>query len=214
MRKAVAAFFVLFVALAPAAMPGAEAWAAGPRIVVLGDSLSAGYDLPPGASFPEKLAKALEAEGVEAEIVGAGVSGDTTAGGLARLDWSTAEADAVVVQLGGNDMLRGIPPEATRANIETIVRRLKERGVAVLLAGMVAPPSMGEDYERSFNALYPQVAEAEGVMFYPFFLDGVALDPSLNLPDGIHPNEGGIDVIVERILPSVKKLVAASAEAS
>ena len=187
------------------------ALADGPRIVVLGDSLSAGYDLPPGASFPEKLARALAADGVEAEIVGAGVSGDTTSGGLARLDWSTAEADGVIVQLGGNDMLRGIPPAATRANIETIVRRLKERGVAVLLTGMLAPPSMGEDYERTFNGLYPQVAKAENVMFYPFFLDGVATVPSLNLADGIHPNEGGVDEIVSRILPAVKDLVAAAA---
>ena len=186
------------------------AQAQAPRIVVLGDSLSAGYDLPPGASFPEKLAAALEADGVEAEIVGAGVSGDTTSGGLARLDWSTAEADGVIVQLGGNDMLRGIPPAATRENIETIVRRLKERGVAVLLTGMLAPPSMGEEYERAFNALYPQVAEREKVMFYPFFLDGVATVPSLNLADGIHPNEGGVDEIVLRILPTVKDFVAAA----
>ena len=207
MRKAVATILLLFVTALPAAMP---AFADGPRIVVLGDSLSAGYDLPPGASFPEKLAKALAAEGVEAEIVGAGVSGDTTAGGLARLDWSTAEADGVVVQLGGNDMLRGIPPQATRANIETMVRRLKERGVAVLLAGMLSPPSMGEDYEEAFNALYPQVAKAEDVLFYPFFLDGVATDPALNLPDGIHPNERGVDVVVERILPAVKELIAAA----
>ena len=208
MRKAVATFLlVFFIPFAPFAVA-----AAGPKIVVLGDSLSAGYDLPPGASFPEKLAKALAAEGIEAEIVGAGVSGDTSAGGLARLDWSTAEADGVIVELGGNDMLRGIAPEATQANIEEIVTRLKARGVHVLLAGMLSPPSMGEDYERAFNALYPQVAKEQDVMFYPFFLDGVAAEPSLNLADGIHPNEGGIDVIVSRILPSVKALVAASAK--
>ena len=213
MRKAVATFFLVFVMLAAGPFVAASsAWADVPRIVVLGDSLSSGYDLPPGASFPEKLAKALARDGVEAEIVGAGVSGDTTAGGLARLDWSTAQADGVVVQLGGNDMLRGIPPAATRANIETMVRRLKERGVAVLLAGMLAPPSMGEDYERAFNALYPQVAEGENVLFYPFFLDGVATDPALNLSDGIHPNERGVDVVVERILPKVKELIAAASK--
>lgn len=193
-------------ALAQAATEAAEP----PRIVVLGDSLSSGYDLPPGASFPEKLADALEQAGVTAEIVGAGVSGDTTSGGLARLDWSTAEADGVIVQLGGNDMLRGIRPAATRANIETIVSRLKERGVAVLLTGMLASPSMGEDFEREFNAVYPAVAQTQDVMFYPFFLDGVAAEPALNLPDGIHPNAEGIDVIVSRILPAVKDLVAAA----
>ena len=192
-----------------AALP---AYAEGPRIVVLGDSLSAGYNLPPGASFPEKLQKALDAEGVKAEIVGAGVSGDTSSGGLARLDWSTDGADGVIVELGGNDALRGIPTEATKGNIETIVRRLKERGVSVLLTGMMAPRNMGEDYQTAFDAIFPAVAKAENVSFYPFFLDGVAAEPSLNLADGIHPNEGGIDVIVERILPAVRALVSETAD--
>lgn len=180
-----------------------------PKLVVLGDSLSAGYGLPPGASFPEKLQGALDAEGVAAQVVGAGVSGDTTTGGLARLDWSVPDdADAVIVELGGNDALRGLPPAGTRANLEAIVRRVKEKGAVVLVAGMMAPPNMGADYQQEFDPIFGEIAKSEGTEFYPFFLDGVAAEPSLNLPDGIHPNAEGIDVIVRRILPSVKALLA------
>ena len=180
-----------------------------PKIVVLGDSLVAGYQLPPGASFPERLQKRLDAEGVEAEIVGAGVSGDTSSRGLARLDWSVPEdADAVIVELGANDALRGLPPETTRANIDAIVAKLRGQGDEVLVAGMLAPPNMGEDYQQRFDPIFREVAAARDAEFYPFFLDGVAAEPSLNLADGIHPNPQGIDVIVERILPSVKALIA------
>ena len=188
------------------------AHAAGPKIVVLGDSLSAGYGLAPNEAFPAKLQAALDAKGVEAEIVGAGVSGDTSAGGLARLDWAVSDdVDAVIVELGGNDALRGVRPEQTRANIDAIVTRLQERGIDVLLAGMLAPPNMGEDYQQGFDRVFPEIAEKRNVLFYPFFLDGVAAERDLNLPDGIHPNARGIDVIVERILPSVQRLVSKAA---
>ena len=197
----------LLVALPLAGLPGLAF--AAPKIVVLGDSLSAGFRLPPGASFPERLQERLTAEGIAANVVGAGVSGDTSSGGLARLDWSVPEdADAVIVELGGNDALRGLPPETTRANIDAIVARLKQRGDEVLLAGMLAPPNMGADYQQRFDPIFREVAAARDAEFYPFFLDGVAAEPALNLEDGIHPNAEGIDVIVERILPSVKALIA------
>ena len=197
----------LLVALPLAGLPGLAF--AAPKIVVLGDSLSAGFRLPPGASFPERLQERLTAEGIAANVVGAGVSGDTSSGGLARLDWSVPEdADAVIVELGGNDALRGLPPETTRANIDAIVARLKQRGDEVLLAGMLAPPNMGADYQQRFDPIFREVAAARDAEFYPFFLDGVAAEAALNLEDGIHPNAEGIDVIVERILPSVKALIA------
>lgn len=186
---------------------------AEPKIVVLGDSLSAGYQLPPGAAFPEKLQVALDAKGVEAEIIGAGVSGDTLAGGLSRLDWSVGDdVDAVIVELGGNDAMRGLPVEKAKASLDAIITRLKARDKLVLLAGMMAPPNMGEAYGNEFNAMYEELARKHDVMLYPFFLDGVAAIPELNLDDGFHPNEKGIDVIVERILPDVKKLVAEAEE--
>ena len=207
-------FKALMVALVVTFLSPVLAFAA-PKLVVLGDSLSAGYGLGPGESFPEKLQSALDADGVEAQVVGAGVSGDTSSGGLARLDWSVpADADAVIVELGGNDALRGLPPAATRTNIETIVSRLKERGTAVLVAGMLAPPNMGRDYQQEFDPLFAEIAETQGALFYPFFLDGVAGEPKLNLPDGIHPTAEGIDVIVERILPSVKALIERANAAS
>ena len=207
-------FKALMVALVVTFLSPVLAFAA-PKLVVLGDSLSAGYGLGPGESFPEKLQSALDADGVEAQVVGAGVSGDTSSGGLARLDWSVpADADAVIVELGGNDALRGLPPAATRTNIETIVSRLKERGAAVLVAGMLAPPNMGRDYQQEFDPLFAEIAETQGALFYPFFLDGVAGEPKLNLPDGIHPTAEGIDVIVERILPSVKALIERANAAS
>ncbi|MFD0916686.1 arylesterase [Pseudahrensia aquimaris] len=211
-RRSVLALSVSLLALVSVSFAPAIALAA-PKIVVLGDSLSAGYQLPPGAAFPEKLQKALDAKGVAAEIVGAGVSGDTLAGGLSRLDWSVGDdADAVIVELGGNDALRGLPVEKARSSLETIITRLKERGKLVLLAGMMAPPNMGDAYVTEFNAMYGKLARKHDVMLYPFFLEGVAAVPELNLADGFHPNEKGIDVIVERILPDVKKLVAEAEE--
>jgi acyl-CoA thioesterase-1 len=178
------------------------------KIVVLGDSLAAGYGLSARATFPAKLEQALKSNGVAVEIQNAGTSGDTAASGLARLDWSVPEGtDAVIVELGGNDALRGIDPKVTRAALDAILRRLKERGLAVLLAGMRAPRNLGPDYARAFDQIYPDLARAHDVVFYPFFLDGVATDPKLNLGDGIHPNEAGIEAIVKRMLPQVEQLV-------
>jgi len=178
------------------------------RIVVLGDSLSAGYGLAPGEGFPAQLQRALDQRGHKVTIIDAGVSGDTTRGGLARLDWSVpAEADAVIVELGGNDALRGIEPDITRKSLDEIMTRLKARNQAVLLAGMLAPPNMGDEYAGQFNAIYPELAGAHDIALYPFFLDGVAGNLSLNQPDGIHPTASGIAVIVEKILPQVEALI-------
>jgi acyl-CoA thioesterase-1 len=194
------------VLLAVAAAPAAAAEPV--RLVVLGDSLTAGYGLPPGAGFPARLEAALRERGRDVTVVDAGVSGDTTAGGLSRLDWSVgADAQAVIVELGGNDMLRGIDPARTAENLDKIVGRLTGRGLPVLVAGMRAPRNLGEAYGDAFDALFPAIAERHGASFYPFFLDGVAADPTLNLPDGIHPNEAGIAIIVERILPAVEQLL-------
>lgn len=180
------------------------------KIVVLGDSLSAGYGLPAEAAFPARLAAALEAKGVNGvTIANAGVSGDTASGGRDRLDWSVAEGtDAVIVELGANDALRGLDPKLTEEALDAILTRLKERRIAVLLAGMKAPRNMGADYARAFDAIYPALAERHGVLLYPFFLEGVAGDAKLNLPDGIHPAPAGIDRIVAGILPKVEELIA------
>lgn len=179
------------------------------RITVLGDSLVAGYGLPPGTSFPDALDSALAAAGFKVEVVNAGVSGDTTAGGLARLDWSLADdPDMVIIVMGGNDMLRGLDPAATRANLDAMITRLRAQGVAVLLAGMLAPRNLGADYVTEFDSLYPALAARHETGFYPFFLDGVAMDAALNLPDGLHPNKAGIDEITRRILPVVTELLA------
>jgi acyl-CoA thioesterase-1 len=190
------------------ALAAAPAVAEPVRLVVLGDSLTAGYGLPPGAGFPAQLEAALKKRGRDVTVIDAGVSGDTTAGGLSRLDWSVgADAQAVIVELGGNDMLRGIDPARTAENLDRIVARLTERGLPVLVAGMRAPRNLGDAYGDAFDALFPAVAERHGATLYPFFLDGVAADPALNLPDGIHPNEAGIAIIVERILPAVEQLL-------
>lgn len=179
-----------------------------PSIVVLGDSLVAGYQLPPDTAFPEQLQAELDARGIKASIIGAGVSGDTTSGGLSRLAWSVPEGtDAVILELGGNDALRGLPPAATASNLDTIMTRLKERGIKILLAGMLAPPNMGEEYASEFNAIYPALAKKHEVALYPFFLEGVMTVSDMTLPDGMHPNEAGVDVIVRGILPMVEALL-------
>jgi acyl-CoA thioesterase I len=179
------------------------------KIVVLGDSLSAGLGLPADAAFPAKLEQVLKAKGVAASVANAGVSGDTASGGLARLDWSVPEGtDAAIVELGANDALRGIDPKITKAALDKIVNKLKERHISVLLAGMKAPRNLGTDYVRSFDAIFPALASTHPVVFYPFFLDGVATDPKLNQADGLHPIAAGVDVIVARILPKVEELIA------
>jgi acyl-CoA thioesterase-1 len=179
------------------------------RIVVLGDSLIAGHGLPADATFPAKLEKALKAKGLAVEVINAGVSGDTASGGLARLDWSVPNGtDAVILELGANDMLRGVDPKITRKALAEIVRRLSERRIAVLIAGMRAAPNLGTDYVRDFEAIYPELAAEHDLLLYPFFLEGVATVSKLNQRDGIHPTAAGIDTIVTRILPKVEELVA------
>ena len=178
------------------------------RIVALGDSLTAGLGLPASAAFPVVLQQALNREGPQVQIANAGVSGDTAAGGLDRLDWSTPDGtDAVIVELGANDMLRGIDPAVTEKAIDQIVERLTKRGVPVLLAGMQAAPNLGADYAERFNGLYKRIAEKHGAMLYPFFLDGVAGQRALNQPDGMHPTADGVKVIVERMLPTARSFI-------
>jgi acyl-CoA thioesterase-1 len=203
------ALAVGLVALALAApMPAAAAGDRPVRIVVLGDSLTAGFGLPADAAFPAKLEKALRAKGLAVEVGNAGVSGDTASGGLARLDWSVPEGtDAVIVELGANDMLRGIDPKVTRAALEEIVRRLSARRIPILLAGMRAAPNLGPDYGRAFESIYSDLGNQGGVLFYPFFLDGVVAEAKLNQRDGLHPTAAGVDTIVARILPKVEELV-------
>lgn len=177
-------------------------------MVVLGDSLSAGYGLPAGAAFPERLAVALKAKGIDVVMINAGVSGDTASGGLGRLDWSIPEGtEAVIVELGANDALRGLDPALTRKALDTALTKLKERKIVVLLAGMLAPRNMGPDYAKSFDAIFPELAATHGAILYPFFLEGVAGDAKLNQPDGLHPTAAGIDVIVKNILPKAEELI-------
>jgi len=175
------------------------------KLVVLGDSLSAGLGLPANEAFPAKLQKALKDNGIEVDMTNAGVSGDTTSGGRDRLDWSVADGtEAVIVELGANDALRGIDPAVTRTALTEIVTRLKARGIAVMLCGMLAPPNYGRDYAAKFDAIYPDLATQYGVTLYPFFLDGVAADAKLNQADGIHPTAAGVDIIVAKMLPTVE----------
>ena len=206
-RAVLSALLVLFVALPAAADPV--------RILVLGDSLAAGYGLPAADGFVAQLERALEQAGHDAQVIDAGVSGDTTAGGLARLDWALAGgADAAIVELGSNDALRGIDPGVARANLDAILASLAERGIPVLLAGMLAPRNLGEDYVRAFDAIYPELARKHDALLHPFFLEGVAGDPSLNQGDGIHPNAQGVAAIVEAILPKVEALIGRAREAT
>jgi acyl-CoA thioesterase-1 len=175
------------------------------KIVVLGDSLSAGLGLSGSAAFPERLQKTLESKGIAVDISNAGVSGDTSSGGRDRLDWSVPDGtQAVILELGANDALRGTDPAVTKSALSDILTRLKARGIAVLLCGMVAPPNYGSDYSARFNAIYPDLARSFGVPLYPFFLQGVAADAKLNQADGMHPTAEGVDVIVKNILPTVQ----------
>jgi acyl-CoA thioesterase I len=179
-----------------------------PEILAFGDSLTAGFGLPAGEAFPAQLAARLKALGVTARVVNAGGSGDTTADGLARLDWALADKpQLVILEFGANDMLRGIDPGIVRANLDAMIGKIQATGAAVLLAGMKAAPNWGERYQRRFDRIYPALARARGVALYPFFLDGVALDPALNQPDGKHPNARGAAVLAARIAPYVARLI-------
>jgi acyl-CoA thioesterase I len=179
------------------------------KMVVLGDSLSAGYQLAAAAAFPVRLQKALKAKGIEVDMINAGVSGDTASGGRDRLDWSVPEGtQAVIVELGANDALLGTDPKVTRAALSDILTRLKARNIAVLLCGMYAPPNYGTIYSAQFNAIYPDLAKSFQVPLYPFFLDGVATIARLNQPDGMHPTAEGIDLVVKNILPTVEAFLA------
>jgi len=205
--------------LSPAWAQGGAAPAAAPlpaiRILALGDSLTAGFGLARGEGFVAQLQAALRAEGFPTlTVLDGGVSGDTTAGGRARLDWTLAEKPhGAIVALGGNDGLRGLPPAATAQNLAAIMDRLLEREqIPVLLAGMLAPPNLGADYGRAFREAFARQAERAGVIFYPFFLEGVAAQPALNQPDGIHPNAAGVAEIVRRMLPQAKELAARAAQ--
>lgn len=178
------------------------------RLVVLGDSLTAGYGLPAEAAFPSVLERALRGKGHNVSIVNGGVSGDTASAGLARLDWTIGEgADGVIVELGANDALRGVNPATTKTALNDIVTRLKARNIPVMLAGMYAPRNMGPDYVAQFDAIHPDLAKTHGLVLYPFFLDGVAGRRDLNLPDGIHPTAKGVNEIVIRILPTVERFL-------
>ncbi|MDM9624260.1 arylesterase [Rhizobium sp. S152] len=178
------------------------------NLVGFGDSLMAGYQLAPGEGFPEKLQAALKADGKDVTVANAGVSGDTTTGGLARIDWSVPDGtDGVILELGANDALRGIPPEESEKNLDQMITRLKVRGISVLLVGMMAPPNMGGDYAERFNPIYRKLAEKHGVALYPFFLDGVVLDAGLKLEDGMHPNARGVDVMVEKMKPAITQFM-------
>ena len=203
----------MFVPIIGAFALAALAWGtalAEVRIAVIGDSLTAGYGLAPADAFPVGLEAALRAAGRDVEVLNAGVSGDTTAGGRARIDWLLADApDAVIVELGANDGLRGIDPARVFANLDAILARLDAAGVAVLLTGMRAPPNYGRAYGKAFEAVYPRLADKHDVPLYPFFLEGVAARPELNQHDGIHPNARGVARIVEGILPYVKRMLDA-----
>jgi acyl-CoA thioesterase I len=198
-------FWLVFAIPAVAQTP-----ASAPRLLVLGDSLSAGYNIQARDAFPQKLEAALRAQGVSVEVINAGVSGDTSAGGLSRVDWALGQRppEFAIVALGANDGLRGLDPDAMERNLDRILERLKARGVKPLLAGMYAPPNMGSDYRDKFAAVFPRLAAKHQVPLYPFFLEGIAAKPEFNLSDGIHPNPQGVDTMVANILPLVRKFLA------
>ena len=206
MRRFLCLLALALSAMTPALPASAQTPMAKPvKMVVLGDSLSAGLGLSAPAAFPARLQKALKAKGIEVDMVNAGVSGDTTSGGRDRLDWSVpAGTEAVILELGANDALRGIDPKVTRAALTEILTRLQARKIAVLLCGMVAPPNYGADYSAKFNAIYPDLAKTFQVPLYPFFLQGVAAEAKLNQADGLHPTAEGVDTIVKNILPTVE----------
>ena len=178
------------------------------RLVAFGDSLTAGLGLPGNEAFPAKLQAALKARGHDVLIQNAGVSGDTTTAGLSRLDWSIPQGtDGVILELGANDALRGLDPAITDKSLDSILGRLKARNIPVLMAGMLAPPNLGAGYKARFDPIFPRLATKYGVALYPFFLDGVAGQPKLNQPDGIHPSAAGVDIIVAKMLPAVEAFI-------
>ncbi len=196
--------------IAAAAVSGSPSAKAAPvKLLAFGDSLVHGYGLDAGATFPEQLESALRARGFDVQVINGGNSGDTTAGGRARLDWALADKpDAVLVELGANDGLRGLDPGQTYDNLDAILTRLLAENLPVLLTGMLAPRNLGAGYAQEFDSMFPRLAKKHGIPLYPFFLDGVALDPSLNQADGIHPNPAGVKVLVERISPRIIDLIA------
>lgn len=205
MPKLSAALAALFLMISPAAAETVS-------LLALGDSLTAGYGLQPSDAFPVKLEAALKARGHDVKVINAGVAGDTALDGYSRLDWALSEdVDAVIVELGANDALRGLPVPQAEEALDKLLARLGEKNLPVLLAGMRAPPNLGPEYQAAFDGMYPRLAEKHGVLLYPFFLEGVAADVKLNQADGLHPNPEGVDVIVARILPEVERLLAAAA---
>lgn len=178
------------------------------KILALGDSLTAGYGLGPGDGFVDILQAHLDENGFDVELINAGVSGDTTKGGLARLDWALFDQpQRAIVALGGNDMLRGLSPEQSYDNLQAILQKLEAENIPVLLAGMLAPANMGAEYQIEFDSIYPKLANEFDVIFYPFFLDGVALEPRLNQPDGLHPNKEGVKIMADKITPYIQALL-------
>lgn len=197
----------LLVAVGILTSAALSAGAAPIKILALGTSLTQGYGLPPGTEFTTVLQEKLKSAGVDASVINAGVSGDTSAGGLSRLDWALADTPkAAIIELGSNDALRGLAPAQTERNLAAILSKLKAAHVAVLLCGMRAPRNLGPEYAAQFDAIYPKLAKQYGALFYPFILDGVALNPKLNQADGIHPNPAGVQIVVKRILPLVLRL--------
>lgn len=206
-KRSIAAGLILFLTLCGAI---SSARAETFTVVGFGDSLMAGFGLGPGEGFTDKLQAALRAKGLDVNVANAGVSGDTSSGGLSRLDWSVPDGTKLVIlELGANDMLRGVSPSITEKNLDDMLAKLKARNIAVLLAGMRAAPNLGADYQTAFDAIYPKLAAKYDVPLYPFFLDGVAGESGFQLEDGLHPNPKGVDRMVERILPTVEKAIAA-----
>ncbi len=202
---------ILATAALAVAFAGAQAAGRVPVILDFGDSLTAGYGLPAGQAFPARLEAWLHQQGIEARVVNAGVSGDTTAGGLARLDWALADKpDLVILALGANDALRGIEPSTVRENLDKMIGKIEASGAKVLLLGMLAPPNWGEEYRHAFDQIFPELARIHHLPLYPFFLEGVAMKPELNQPDGLHPNERGVAVLVDRIAPVVARLLGSA----
>jgi acyl-CoA thioesterase-1 len=199
---------ILVTAALAVAFAGTQAAGRVPVILDFGDSLTAGYGLPAGQAFPARLEAWLHQQGIEARVVNAGVSGDTTAGGLARLDWALADKpDLVILALGANDALRGIEPSTVRENLDKMIAKIEVSGAKLLLLGMLAPPNWGEEYRHAFDQIFPELARIHHLPLYPFFLEGVAMKPELNQPDGLHPNERGVAVLVDRIAPVVARLL-------